>query len=69
MLNPMALVASLYDKWFMKNHNFRRHRVENGVQNHENGMDNNNNNNIQINLHKLFNTFVIISLLIVVVTV
>ena len=38
MPNPMALVASLYDKWFMKNHNFRRHITENGVQNHENGM-------------------------------
>ena len=38
MWNPMALVASLFDKWFMKNHNFRRHIAENGVQNHENGM-------------------------------
>ena len=38
MPNPMALVASLYDKWFMKNHNFRRHITENGVQNHEHGM-------------------------------
>ena len=38
MPNPMALVASLYDKWFMKNHNFRRHIAENGVQNHENGI-------------------------------
>ena len=38
MLNPMALVVSLYDKWFMKNHNFRRHTAEKGVQNHENGM-------------------------------
>ena len=38
MPNPMALVASLYDKWFMKNHNFRRHIAENGIQNHENGM-------------------------------
>ena len=26
------------DKWFMKNHNFRRHIAENGVQSHENGM-------------------------------
>ena len=34
----MALVASLYDKWFMKNYKFRRHIAENGVQNHENGM-------------------------------
>ena len=24
MLNPMALVSSLYDKWFLKNQNFRR---------------------------------------------
>ena len=40
MPNPMALVASLYDKWFMKNHNFRRHITENGVQNHENVMGN-----------------------------
>ena len=39
MPNPMALVASLYDKWFMKNHNFRRHIAENGVQNHEMGWD------------------------------
>ena len=39
MLNPMALVASLYNKQFMKNGNFRRHIVENGVQNHENGME------------------------------
>ena len=31
MPNTMALVASLYDKWFMKINNFRRHRVENGV--------------------------------------
>ena len=23
MLNPMALVSSLYDKWFLKNQNFR----------------------------------------------
>ena len=38
MLNPMALVVSLYDKWFLKNHNFRRHIAENGVQNYENGM-------------------------------
>ena len=38
MLNPMALVASLYDKQFMKNHNFRRHIAENRVQNHEHGM-------------------------------
>ena len=34
----MAFVVSLFDKWFMKNHNFRRHIAENGVQNHENGM-------------------------------
>ena len=39
MPNPMALVASLYNKQFMKNDNFRRHIVENGVQNHENGME------------------------------
>ena len=39
MPNLMALVASLYDKWFMKNHNFRRHIAENGVQNHEMGWD------------------------------
>ena len=38
MPNTVALVASLHDKWFMKNHNFRRHIAENGVQNHENGM-------------------------------
>ena len=37
MPNPMALVT-LYDKWFMINHNFRRHIVDNQVQNHENGM-------------------------------
>ena len=24
MLNPMALVSSLYDKWLLKNHNFRQ---------------------------------------------
>ena len=35
MPNPMALVASPYDKWFMKNHNFRRHIAANGVQIHE----------------------------------
>ena len=40
MPNSMALVASLYDKGFMKNHNFWRHIAENGVQNHENGMGN-----------------------------
>ena len=34
----MALAASLYDKQFMKKHNFRRHIEENGIQNHENGM-------------------------------
>ena len=34
----MALVVSLYNKQFMKNHTFRRHIAENGVQNHENGM-------------------------------
>ena len=39
MPNPMALVASLYDKQLMKNHNFRRHIAENGVQNHEMGWD------------------------------
>ena len=38
MPNPMALVVSLYDKRFMKSHNFRRHIAENGVQNHENEM-------------------------------
>ena len=38
MPNPMALLASLYNMWFMKNHNFWWHIVENGVQNHENGM-------------------------------
>ena len=38
MPNPMALVASPYNKWFMKNHNFRRHIAANGVQIHENGM-------------------------------
>ena len=38
MPNPMALVVSPYNKWFMKNHNFRRHIAENGVQNHEHGM-------------------------------
>ena len=26
------------DKWFIKNHNFRRHIAEHGAQNHENGM-------------------------------
>ena len=26
------------DKWFMKNHNFRRHMAANGVQIHENGI-------------------------------
>ena len=26
--NSMALVLSIYTKWFMKNHNFRRHIVE-----------------------------------------
>ena len=36
MPNPMALVASLCNKQFMKNHKFRRHIAENGVQNHEN---------------------------------
>ena len=35
---PLALVVSHYEKWFMKNHNFRRHIAENGVQNHENGV-------------------------------
>ena len=35
MPNPMALVASPYDKWFMKSHNFRRHIAANGVQIHE----------------------------------
>ena len=40
MPNSMALVLSLYTKWFMKNHNFRgRHIVENGVQNHEHGIN------------------------------
>ena len=34
----MALVASIYDKQFLKNNNFRRLIIENGVQNHENGM-------------------------------
>ena len=38
MPNPMALVASLYNKQFMKNDNFRRSIVENEVQNLENGM-------------------------------
>ena len=38
MPNPMVLVASPYNKWFMKNHNFRRHIAANGVQIHENGM-------------------------------
>ena len=38
MLNPMALVGSLYNKWFMKNQNCRRHIAENGIQNHENGL-------------------------------
>ena len=68
----MALVVSLYDKQLLKNHNFRRHIAENGVQNHENGMGQQQQQQQQQhteNLHKLFNTFVIISLLIVVVTV
>ena len=39
MLNPMALVASLYDKWFLKNHNFRRHIAENGVKTIKMGWD------------------------------
>ena len=34
----MALVASPYDNWFMKSHNFGRHIAANGVQIHENGM-------------------------------
>ena len=38
MLNPMPQVLSLCDKQFLKNHNFRRHIAENGVQNHGNGM-------------------------------
>ena len=38
MLKPMALVASLYNKQFMKNYNFRRHIAEKQVQNHENRM-------------------------------
>ena len=38
MPNPMALVASPYNEWFMKNHNFRRHIAANGVQIYENGM-------------------------------
>ena len=34
--NPIALVASVYDKWFLKNHNyFRRHIAENGIQTHD----------------------------------
>ena len=39
MPNPMALVASLYDKQFLTNHNFRRQVALNGVQNHYNGME------------------------------
>ena len=38
MSHPMALLASLYDMQFMKNHNFWWHITGNGVQNHENGM-------------------------------
>ena len=38
MPNPMALLASLYNMRFMKNHNFWWHITGNGVQNHENGM-------------------------------
>ena len=34
MPNPMALVANLYNKWFLKYHNFRRHIAENEVKNH-----------------------------------
>ena len=33
MPNPMALLASLYNMWFMKNHNFWWHITGNGVQN------------------------------------
>ena len=32
MSNPMALVASLYNKWFIKNHNFRRHSRKWGLK-------------------------------------
>ena len=39
MLNPIALVVSLYDKQFMKNHSFRRHIAENGVQTMKMGWD------------------------------
>ena len=38
MPNPISLVVSLYDKQFMKIHNFRRHIAVNGVQNDENRM-------------------------------
>ena len=30
MPSPIALIVSLYDKQFLKNHNFRRHIAENG---------------------------------------
>ena len=39
MPNPMALVLSLYDKWFLTNHNFRRQVTQNGIKNHDNGME------------------------------
>ena len=39
MPNPMALVASLYNKQFMKNDNFRRSIVENEVQTLKMGCD------------------------------
>ena len=31
-------LLQVYDECFMKNHNFRQHIVENGIQNHENGL-------------------------------
>ena len=31
-------LLQVYDECFMKNHNFRQHIAENGIQNHENGL-------------------------------
>ena len=38
MPNPMELVSSLYDKWFLKNQNFQRQIAQYGIKNHQNGM-------------------------------
>ena len=38
MPNPMALFMSLYNKWFLTNHNFRKQVAYNGIKNHDNGM-------------------------------